>query len=243
MSESRPERPTFWIVLSVVLLLVAVGLGVWAITAERAKDDAQQELASLQKVAAAGAGQDDRGRAGAQRPRGCARRARRIAGATAQGLPAERDRRDRRRVLERQHRERDRAPAGPRRRLPRRRDRPSAGSSAVRSVALLQAQREHEPERCDRDEREEHRVQRGAQRVLRRRDEPDGIAALPSSRRSWSIRDAASPRPRAQLGRQARRPAARPGRRRRGCRPSSGRTAARRSRCRRRSCRRRSAWR
>ena len=52
MSESPPERPTFWIVLSVVLLLVAVGLGVWAITAERAKDDAQQELASLQKVAA-----------------------------------------------------------------------------------------------------------------------------------------------------------------------------------------------
>jgi septal ring factor EnvC (AmiA/AmiB activator) len=52
MSESQPERPTFWIVLSVVLLLVAVGLGVWAITAERAKDDAQQELASLQKVAA-----------------------------------------------------------------------------------------------------------------------------------------------------------------------------------------------
>ena len=50
MSETQPERPTFWIVLSIVLLLVAVGLGVWAITAERAKDDAQQELASLQKV-------------------------------------------------------------------------------------------------------------------------------------------------------------------------------------------------
>ena len=45
------ERPTFWIVLSLVLLVVAVGLGAWAITAERAKDDAQEEVAALQKVA------------------------------------------------------------------------------------------------------------------------------------------------------------------------------------------------
>jgi len=52
MKESPPERPTFWIVLSIVLLLVAVGLGAWAITAERAKDDAQEEVAALQKVAA-----------------------------------------------------------------------------------------------------------------------------------------------------------------------------------------------
>ena len=121
MSESQPERPTFWIVLSIVLLLVAVGLGVWAITAERAKDDAQQELASLQKVAE----QAQDKTTAAEQARSAledaldAREGRRRDG---QGLPAEGDRRDRRRVLERQHRERDLAPAGPRRRLPRRRD-------------------------------------------------------------------------------------------------------------------------
>ncbi len=50
MSDSG-ERPTFWIVLSVVLLLVAVGLGAWAISAQRKADDAQEQLAAQQRAA------------------------------------------------------------------------------------------------------------------------------------------------------------------------------------------------
>ena len=50
MSDDR--NPTFWIVLSVVLLIAAVGLGVWAVVERGRADDAETALAAQQRAAA-----------------------------------------------------------------------------------------------------------------------------------------------------------------------------------------------
>ena len=50
MSDDR--NPTFWIVLSVVLLLAAVGLGVWAVAERSRANDAESALAAQQRAAA-----------------------------------------------------------------------------------------------------------------------------------------------------------------------------------------------
>ena len=50
MSDER--RPTFWIVLSVVLLVAAAGLGVWAVVERSRANDAEAALAAQQRAAA-----------------------------------------------------------------------------------------------------------------------------------------------------------------------------------------------
>jgi chromosome segregation ATPase len=54
-TASEPRRPTGWIVATVVLAVVAVGLGIWAFSAQADADDTQQKLDAQQRQAA-GAG-------------------------------------------------------------------------------------------------------------------------------------------------------------------------------------------
>jgi chromosome segregation ATPase len=49
------RRPTAWIVLSAVLGVVAVGLGIWAFSAQSDADDAQDQLAAQEQAAQASA--------------------------------------------------------------------------------------------------------------------------------------------------------------------------------------------
>ena len=49
---SDDGRPTFWIVLSAVLLVAVVGLGIWVAAERNRADDAEQELAAQKQAAA-----------------------------------------------------------------------------------------------------------------------------------------------------------------------------------------------
>jgi pyruvate/2-oxoglutarate dehydrogenase complex dihydrolipoamide acyltransferase (E2) component len=48
------RRPTVWIVLTVLFACAALGLGVWALSAQSAADDAEAKLSSQEQAAVAG---------------------------------------------------------------------------------------------------------------------------------------------------------------------------------------------